>query len=147
MEMTVAHRLRNLLMSMMGNMTFLREELKQGRGPDKFLEDMDRAILGASNYTRWLQLLSEKRTVSVTPVDLNDCSRESLDYLHSHPTENGLRMGSARGPRAKIGGPPIFLRGKLPGEPPSSTREPRMFPKAKIHKLTFLSQASFSSGR
>ncbi len=44
-------------------------------------------------------------------------------------------------------GPPIFLRGKLPGEPPSSTREPRMFPKAKIHKLTFLSQASFSSGR
>ncbi len=49
-------------------------------------------------------------------------------------------MGSARGPRAKIGGPPIFLRGKLLGEP-------RMLPKAKIHKLTFLSQASFSSGR
>jgi len=82
MEMTVAHRLRNLLMSMMGNMTFLCEELKQGRSPDKFLEDMDRSILGASNYTRWLQLLSEKRTVSVTPVDLNDCSRESLDYLN-----------------------------------------------------------------
>jgi len=39
-------------------------------------------------------------------------------------------------------GPPIFLRGKLPGEPPSSTREPRMFPKAKIHKLTFLSQVA-----
>ena len=81
MEMTVAHRLRNLLMSMVGSMTFLHEAVEKGQPTARFFSEMDNALLGASNYTRWLQLLAERRKVTIASTNLHDCCRAALECV------------------------------------------------------------------
>jgi hypothetical protein len=81
LEMSVIHKMRNLFMSMMGNVELARDEMRSGRNAEKFLNDIDVALQMASHYTGWLQQPAEKRNVTLCNVELNQCCQEALKCL------------------------------------------------------------------
>jgi hypothetical protein len=81
LEMQVIHRFRNLFMSMMGNLSFVREEIKNGRSPEKFLQDLEQTLSDASDYSNWVQGFSEKQKAALIPINLNGIILESLEVL------------------------------------------------------------------
>jgi hypothetical protein len=84
LEMNVIHRFRNLLMSMMGNVSFIREEMSKGNSPEKFLSELEQSLSEASQYSNWVQNFGEKQKANLIRTDLNLLVNDSVKALQ-HP--------------------------------------------------------------
>jgi K+-sensing histidine kinase KdpD len=82
----VSHEFRNLLMSLMGNISLLRDDLKESSSSEGCLADIDLALKRAIELCATLQTVAQQRTANVAPVDINRCIRGALRNPESAPT-------------------------------------------------------------
>lgn len=92
LESFAIHRFRNLLMAMMGNVSLIRDELKNGRTPEKFLDDLDRTLSDAAQYSTWIQSFVEKQKPLLTLSNLNDCVREAVEAATHSDLPSNLQI-------------------------------------------------------
>jgi hypothetical protein len=83
LEIAAMHRFKNFFMSMMGNVSFAREEFRKGGCGDRYLDDLETMLGQASDYASWLQSLSEKQSSSLIPIKLNQVIPDALEVFRS----------------------------------------------------------------
>lgn len=94
----VSHEFRNLLMSLMGNVSLLRDDLKGIPSSEGCLADIDLALKRAIDLATALQNVAQKRFAEIVPMDLAGCIREALAQLQP-PSQPALAIRLELAPR------------------------------------------------
>jgi len=77
----VSHEMRNLLMSIMGNMALIREEKDDETLVEECFRDIDAAIKRAIGFTGIFQEAAQNRAMRLVNVDLNHCIQKAMSQL------------------------------------------------------------------